>query len=68
MGEWLLSEKDVGETSAIGEEVFHPKNEVSLFGPGDRGVFVMVAGSEISYSLFVGRPEGCNDIVRCSPS
>ena len=45
-GEWLLSEKFVGETSAIGDDVFHPKNEVSLFGPGDLGVFVMIVGSE----------------------
>lgn len=44
LGEWLLAEKD-GETSAIGDDVFHPKNEVSLFGPGDRGVLVMIAGS-----------------------
>ena len=58
----------MGEFSAIGEEVFHPKKEVSLFGPGDLGVFVMTVGSEGSYSLFVARPEGCNDIVRCRPS
>lgn len=31
-----------GETSAIGDDVFHPKNDESLFGPGDLGRFVMV--------------------------
>ena len=52
----------------MGDDVFQPKNDVSLLGPGDLGVFVMIVGSEGSYSLFVGRPEGCNDIVRCNPS
>ena len=69
-GEWLLSENEVGEISAIGEEVFHPKKDVSLLGPGDLGVFVITAGSEdseLARSLF-GRPAGCNDIVRCNPS
>ena len=32
----------------MGDEVFHPKKDVSLFGPGDRGVFVIVVGSEDS--------------------
>jgi len=44
---------------------------VSLLGPGDLGVFVIIVGSEGSEyvrSLLWGRPEGCNDIVRCSPS
>lgn len=44
-GEWLLPEYEVGETSAIGDDVFQPKKEVSLLGPGDRGVFVMIVGS-----------------------
>ena len=60
----------MGEVSAIGDEVFHPKKEVSLLGPGDLGVFVMTAGSEeseLALSLF-GRPVGCNDIVRCNAS
>ena len=35
----------MGESPAVGDEVFHPKKFVSLFGPGDLGVFVMVAGS-----------------------
>ena len=71
IGEWLLSEMDVGDASAIGDEVFHPKKEVSLLGPGDRGVFVISLGSDgsvLARSLFVARPEGCNDIVRCNPS
>lgn len=71
---------DVGEASAIGDEVFHPKNEVSLFGPGDRGVFVMIEGSWYSllgkdrWSALIckaaGRSPGCNDIVdaRCGPA
>ena len=70
-GEWLLSEEEVGEPSAIGVgEVFQPKKEVSLLGPGDRGVFVIIAGSAGSLSLFsAGRalPVGCNDIARCKP-
>ena len=57
----------MGETSAIGDEFFQPKKDVSLLGPGDLGVFVMTFGSEGS-SSFVDRPEGCNDIDRCSPS
>ena len=44
-GEWLTIEKLVGETSATGEDVFQPKKEVSLLGPGDLGVLVMFAGS-----------------------
>ena len=32
----------------MGDDVFHPKNEVSLLGPGDLGVFVMIVGSEDS--------------------
>lgn len=38
----------MGETSAMGEEVFHPKKDVSLLGPGDLGVFVITVGSEES--------------------
>ena len=45
-GEWLPSEYVVGEVSAMGDDVFHPKKEVSLFGPGDLGVFVIIVGSE----------------------
>lgn len=41
-GDWLLVE---GEFSALGEEPLKPKNEASLLGPGDLGVFVIVAGS-----------------------
>lgn len=41
-GERLLF---VGEFSAIGDELLKPKNEASLLGPGDLGVFTMVAGS-----------------------
>lgn len=41
LGEWLLFDKVEGETSAIGEEVFHPKKDEILFGPGDLGVLVM---------------------------
>ena len=71
-GEWLLSEKMVGETSAIGDEVFQPKKDVSLLGPGDRGVFVIIAGSEGSssdlWSFIGGRLVGCNDALRCIPS
>lgn len=64
-GEWLASEYVVGETSAIGEEVFQPKKDVNLLGPGDLGVFVIIVGSEGSWSLsVVGRPGGCNDIAR----
>ena len=44
-GDWLGVEKSVGEPSATGEDVFHPKNDVSLLGPGDLGVLVMVVGS-----------------------
>ncbi len=61
----------MGETSAIGDEVFHPKKEVSLLGPGDLGVFVIIVGSDRSKfarPLFCDRPVGCNDIVRCNPS
>ncbi len=42
MGEWLLSENVVVEDSATGDDVFHPKNVVSLL-PGDlRGLEVEV--------------------------
>ena len=44
-GDWLGVEKFVGAPSATGEDDFHPKNEVSLLGPGDLGVLVVVAGS-----------------------
>lgn len=44
-GDWLAVEKLVGEFSATGEDVFHPKNDVNLLGPGDLGVLVMVVGS-----------------------
>lgn len=57
----------MGDTSCIGDEFFQPKKEVSLFGPGDLGVFVMILGSDGS-SSFVGLPEGCNDIDRWRPS
>lgn len=40
----------MGETSAIGEEVFQPKKDVSLLGPGDLGVLVITVGSGDSYS------------------
>lgn len=29
----------------MGDEVFHPKKDVSLLGPGDLGVFVITVGS-----------------------
>lgn len=51
----------------MGDEFFQPKKEVSLLGPGDLGVFVMIFGSEGS-SSFVGLPDGCNDIDRWRPS
>ena len=51
----------------MGDEVFQPKNDVSLLGPGDLGVLVITVGSEGSYSLLVGRLEGCKDIARCNP-
>ncbi len=51
----------------MGEEFFHPKKDVSLFGPGDLGVFVITLGSDGS-SSFVWDPDGCNDIDRCKPS
>lgn len=38
-------EAEEGETSAIGDDVFHPKNDVSLLGPGDLGVLVITEGS-----------------------
>lgn len=41
-GEWLLL---VGDCSAIGDEPLKPKKDASLLGPGDLGVFTMVAGS-----------------------
>ena len=41
-GEWLLSEIGVGEDSATGDEVFQPKKEVSLLGPGDLDLDVVV--------------------------
>ena len=67
-GEWLLSEYEVGETSATGVgEVFQPKKYVSLLGPADRGVFVIIAGSTGSSSASVGRPVGCSDTARCRP-
>ena len=44
-GDWLGLEKFVEDPSATGEDVFQPKNDVSLLGPGDLGVLVMVAGS-----------------------
>ncbi len=44
-GDWLAVEKLVGELSATGEDVFHPKNDVNLLGPGDLGVLVMDVGS-----------------------
>ena len=47
-GEWLPSEYVVGEVSAMGDDVFHPKKEVSLLGPGDLGVFVITVGSDDS--------------------
>ena len=50
MGEWLLFERVEGEISAIGEEVFHPKKDESLFGPGDLGVLVMDDWSRLSCS------------------
>ena len=43
----------MGDPSAMGDEVFHPKKDVSLLGPGDLGVLVITVGSEGSYSLFV---------------
>ena len=69
-GEKLRSE--VGETSAIGVgEVFQPKKDVSLFGPGDRGVFVIIAGlpGVSSSRLLAGeaRPVGCSDCALCKP-
>ena len=51
----------------MGDEVFQPKKDVSLLGPGDLGVLVITVGSEGSYSLFVGRLEGRKDIARCNP-
>ena len=63
----VLSEYEVGDTSCIGDEFFQPKKDVSLLGPGDLGVFVIILGSEGS-SSFVGRPDGCKDIDRCRPS
>lgn len=47
-GEKLLSDCEVGETSAMGSgvgDVFQPKKDVNLLGPGERGVFVIMAGS-----------------------
>ena len=47
-GEKLLSDREVGEISAIVVgvgDVFQPKKDVSLLGPGERGVFVIMAGS-----------------------
>ncbi len=44
-GDWLAAEKFVGEPSATGEDVFHPKNDVNLLAPGDLGVLVKAAGS-----------------------
>ena len=41
-GERLLF---VGDCSATGDEPLSPKNDASLLGPGDLGVFVMTAGS-----------------------
>ena len=45
VGDWLGVEKLVGAPSATGEDDFHPKNEVSLLGPGDLGVLIMFEGS-----------------------
>ena len=51
----------------MGDEFFQPKKDVSLLGPGDLGVLVMIFGSDGS-SSFVTVPDGCNDIDRCNPS
>lgn len=48
LGDWLPPENDVVDPSAIGDDVFQPKKEVSLLGPGDRGVLVMTEGSWMS--------------------
>ena len=72
-GEKLLSDREVGETSAMEVgvgEVFQPKKDVNLLGPGERGVLVIIAGSYVSLSRFsAGRafPVGCNDLARCKP-
>ena len=47
-GERLPTEELEGECSATREEFPQPKKDVSLFGPGDRGVLVMVVGSAVS--------------------
>ena len=41
----------MGDTSCIGDEFFQPKKDVSLLGPGDLGVFVIILGSEGSSSF-----------------
>lgn len=47
-GERLPADELERECSAMREEFPHPKKEVSLFGPGERGVLVMVVGSVVS--------------------
>lgn len=46
-GERVPADELVGECSAA-REAPQPKKEVSLFGPGDRGVFVITVGSVVS--------------------
>ena len=48
LGDWLPPEYEEVDPSAIGDDVFQPKKDVSLFGPGDRGVLVMTEGSWVS--------------------
>lgn len=47
-GEWLPADELVGEWSGIREADPQPKKDVSLFGPGDRGVLVITVGSAVS--------------------
>ena len=80
LGEWLRPEQVEGDASAIGDDVFHPKNDVSLFGPGDLGVLVMADGSGPSWFTTarrstlickaLGRTPRRDDMVaaRCTPS
>ena len=46
-GEWLPADELEGEWSGMREDP-QPKKDVNLFGPGDRGVLVMMVGSAVS--------------------
>ena len=71
--ERLPADELEGECSATRDGFPQPKKDVSLFGPGDRGVLVIIVGSVVSSSkkdcslglmlTFEGRLLGCKEVV-----